>query len=150
MATVARYAGRELLPRETGAALSAVAERVVREAVEAAAPDLPFAVIGMGKLGARELNVASDLDVMFVYEGEGPEDQRAAIAAAERVMRGIRDGGLGARRRPASRRAAAARSRGRSPGSSSTGSATRRRGSSSRCCGRARWRATPTWAAGSS
>ena len=46
----------------------------MREAVEAAEPDLPFAVIGMGKLGARELNVASDLDVVFVYEGEGPED----------------------------------------------------------------------------
>ena len=90
VATVARYAGRELLPRETGAALSAVAERVVREAVEEAAPDLPFAVIGMGKLGARELNVASDLDVMFVYEGEGPEDQRRAIDVAERVMHGIR------------------------------------------------------------
>ena len=43
------------------------------EALEAAEPstDLPFAVIGMGKLGARELNVASDLDLMFVYEGEG-------------------------------------------------------------------------------
>ena len=93
VATVARYAGRELLPRETGAALSAVAERVVREAVEAAAPDLPFAVIGMGKLGARELNVASDLDVMFVYEGEGPDDLRRAIAFAERVLQGIRAAG---------------------------------------------------------
>ena len=90
VATIARYAGRELLPSETGAALSDVAERVVREAVEAAAPDLPFAVIGMGKLGARELNVASDLDVMFVYEGEGHDDQRRAIAVAERVMQGIR------------------------------------------------------------
>ena len=62
----------------------------MREAAEASAPDLPFAVIGMGKLGARELNVASDLDVMFVYEGEGPDDQRRAIAVAERVMHGIR------------------------------------------------------------
>lgn len=93
VATVARYAGRELLPRETGAALSAVAERVVREAVNAAAPDLPFAVIGMGKLGARELNVASDLDVMFVYEGEGPADQRRAIELAESVLAGIRASG---------------------------------------------------------
>jgi [glutamine synthetase] adenylyltransferase / [glutamine synthetase]-adenylyl-L-tyrosine phosphorylase len=93
VSAVARYAGRELLPRETGAALTAVADRVVREAVAAAAPALPFAVIGMGKLGAQELNVASDLDVMFVYEGEGPDDLRKGVAAAERVMQGIRAAG---------------------------------------------------------
>ena len=68
---IARDAGRELSPRGTGEALSAVAVRVVRDAVAAAEPDLPLAVIGMGKLGARELNVASDLDLLFVYEGEG-------------------------------------------------------------------------------
>jgi glutamate-ammonia-ligase adenylyltransferase len=92
---VARTAARELTPRESGEALSAVAVRVVREAIAAAEPpaDLPFAVIGMGKLGARELNVASDLDLMFVYEGEGAEAQRRAIALAERVLRGIRDAG---------------------------------------------------------
>jgi len=93
VSAVARYAGRELLPRETGAALSEVADRVVREAVVAAAPEVPFAVIGMGKLGAEELNVASDLDVMFVYEGEGPEDLRKGVGAAERVMQGIRAAG---------------------------------------------------------
>lgn len=93
VAAVGRYASRELQPREVGAALADVADRVVREAVEAAGPDLPFAVIGMGKLGARELNVASDLDVMFVYEGEGPDDVRRAVGIAERVMRGIRDAG---------------------------------------------------------
>lgn len=30
-----------------------------------------FAVIGLGKLGSRELNYSSDLDVVFVYRGEG-------------------------------------------------------------------------------
>jgi glutamate-ammonia-ligase adenylyltransferase len=92
---VARTAARELTPRESGEALSAVAVRVVREALGAAEPsaDLPFAVIGMGKLGARELNVASDLDLMFVYEGEGAEAQGRAIALAEQVLRGIRDAG---------------------------------------------------------
>jgi glutamate-ammonia-ligase adenylyltransferase len=30
-----------------------------------------FAVIGMGKLGGREINYSSDLDVQFVYSGEG-------------------------------------------------------------------------------
>jgi len=30
-----------------------------------------FAVIALGKLGGRELNFSSDIDLMFVYEGEG-------------------------------------------------------------------------------
>jgi glutamate-ammonia-ligase adenylyltransferase len=93
VAAVARYASRELPPRETGAALAGVADRVVREALEAEAPDLPFAIIGMGKLGARELNVASDLDLLFVYEGEGSGDMGRAVGVAERVMRAIRDAG---------------------------------------------------------
>ncbi len=93
VAAVGRYASRELQPRETGAAIADVADRVVREAVAAAEPDLPFAVVGMGKLGARELNFASDLDLLFVYEGEGPDDVRRAVGTAERVMRGIRDAG---------------------------------------------------------
>jgi glutamate-ammonia-ligase adenylyltransferase len=90
---VARTAGRELTPRETGEALGDVAVRVIREAVGSAEPDLPFAVIGMGKLGARELNVASDLDLLFVYEGEGAGALKQAGALAERVLRGIRDAG---------------------------------------------------------
>jgi glutamate-ammonia-ligase adenylyltransferase len=93
VAVVARIASRELSPRETGDALADVADRVVRDAVEEAAPPLPFAVIGMGKLGARELNVASDLDVVFVYEGEGSDDLATATAAAERVMQAIRERG---------------------------------------------------------
>ena len=30
-----------------------------------------FAIIGLGKLGGRELNYHSDLDIIFLYEGEG-------------------------------------------------------------------------------
>jgi glutamate-ammonia-ligase adenylyltransferase len=51
------------------------------------------AVIGMGKLGARELQFASDLDIVFVYEGEGPDDQLLAQEAAERTMAEIRAAG---------------------------------------------------------
>ena len=92
-AVVARYASREVLPKETGLALSGVADRVVREALDAVGPDLPVAVIGFGKLGAEELNFASDLDVMFVYEGEGPDELRRGVQIAERVIAGIRDAG---------------------------------------------------------
>jgi glutamate-ammonia-ligase adenylyltransferase len=93
VAVAGRFAARELDPRAVGAAIADVADRVVREAVEAAAPGLPFAVVGMGKLGAREPNFGSDLDLLFVYEGEGSADQRRAVQAAERVLRAIRDAG---------------------------------------------------------
>jgi glutamate-ammonia-ligase adenylyltransferase len=93
VSVVARWAARELPPRETGTAISEVADRVVRDAVAAAEPDLPFAVVGLGKLGAQELNFASDLDLVFVYEGEGPEEFRRGVQAAEKVMAGVRDAG---------------------------------------------------------
>ena len=35
-----------------------------------AAPSVRLAVIGMGKLGGGELNYSSDVDVMFVHEGD--------------------------------------------------------------------------------
>src|SRR6266545_865061 len=90
---VGRYAARELEPRDTGRVLTTVADRVVHEALEAAGADLPFAVIGLGKLGAEELNFASDVDLVFVYEGEGPGDLRRAGEISERVLQWIRDGG---------------------------------------------------------
>ncbi|MCS3428306.1 bifunctional [glutamine synthetase] adenylyltransferase/[glutamine synthetase]-adenylyl-L-tyrosine phosphorylase [Leucobacter aridicollis] len=52
--------------------------------------DLRFAVIAMGKCGAEELNVVSDVDVMFIAEG----DERAATALAREVMRAIQDPAL--------------------------------------------------------
>ncbi len=33
--------------------------------------ECPFAILGLGKLGGRELNFSSDIDLVFVYEGEG-------------------------------------------------------------------------------
>jgi [glutamine synthetase] adenylyltransferase / [glutamine synthetase]-adenylyl-L-tyrosine phosphorylase len=71
---------------ETGRFLAAVADGVVAEAVTAAAPELPLAAIALGKLGGEELSFASDLDVVFVYEGEGPADFEGACRAAERIL----------------------------------------------------------------
>ena len=93
VSVAARYSARELEPNPTGEELAAVADRVIADAVEAAEPDVPFAVIGLGKLGAQELNFASDLDVVFVYEGEGAAEFRHGAEAAERVLDGIRDAG---------------------------------------------------------
>lgn len=47
--------------------------------------DIPFAVIAMGKLGGRELNYSSDIDVMFVHEMVPGEAERVA----ERLMKAI-------------------------------------------------------------
>ncbi len=44
---------------------------------------IEFWVIGMGKLGARELNVSSDIDLIYVYEDEGATDGALSISAHE-------------------------------------------------------------------
>lgn len=46
-----------------------------------------FSVIAMGKCGAQELNVVSDVDVMFVFDG----DERIATKIARELMRTIHD-----------------------------------------------------------
>jgi glutamate-ammonia-ligase adenylyltransferase len=51
-------------------------------------------VIGLGKLGSEELNFASDLDVVFVYEGEGAGAFEEARRIAEAVLDGIRNRGF--------------------------------------------------------
>lgn len=46
-----------------------------------------FAVIAMGKTGARELNYISDVDVIFVCEADGIDDHRA-VEISTRLARG--------------------------------------------------------------
>ncbi len=79
-----RIAARDVLDLDdvhaTGEALSDLAEVVVAGALRHVDPGLPFAVIGMGRLGGRELAYASDLDLMFVYEA--PTGMSAAEASA--------------------------------------------------------------------
>src|SRR5690606_23807861 len=86
---VARIAVRDLSGQAGAAAvgreLSGLAEACLEAAVALVVPpELRFAVIGMGKLGGRELGYASDLDVLFVFE---PTDLREqALAAAEQLL----------------------------------------------------------------
>ncbi len=63
----------------------------------AAGGEIDFWIIGMGKLGARELNVSSDIDLIYVYEEEGQTLGRAngagVISAHEyfaQLARGLR------------------------------------------------------------
>ena len=67
--------------------LGRVAESICRASLDQIAPSLPFAIIALGRFGGGELSYASDLDVVFVYDGDGPEAQ----AEAERVGRAWRD-----------------------------------------------------------
>jgi len=50
----------------------------------------PMVVLGLGKLGAREMGYASDLDLVFVFDG-GVDEMDAASRAAQRLV-----GALGA------------------------------------------------------
>jgi len=59
-----------------GSQLSDIAEACL-EAASDGSPDA-FCVIGMGKLGGRELGYGSDLDVMFVYDGDPRRGERRA------------------------------------------------------------------------
>ncbi|MBC8058791.1 MAG: glutamine-synthetase adenylyltransferase, partial [Rhizobiales bacterium] len=49
----------------------------------AAGAEIDFWVVGMGKLGARELNVSSDIDLIYVYEEDGDTDGAQSISAHE-------------------------------------------------------------------
>jgi len=44
---------------------------------------IEFWIVGMGKLGARELNVSSDIDLIYVYEDDGQTAGPIAISAHE-------------------------------------------------------------------
>ena len=86
---IVRIAGRDLLGiadlRSVSSELAAVARTCLGVALGIAEPTVPIAVIGMGKLGGSELNYASDVDVVFVHDGDSEEAERAARAVL-RVM----------------------------------------------------------------
>jgi [glutamine synthetase] adenylyltransferase / [glutamine synthetase]-adenylyl-L-tyrosine phosphorylase len=85
-----RIMARDLLGLDdletTTAALAELATAVLRTAVRIAGVDGGhIAVIGMGKLGGRELNYASDIDVLFV-EGDARQ-ARSVLDVARRCCR---------------------------------------------------------------
>jgi [glutamine synthetase] adenylyltransferase / [glutamine synthetase]-adenylyl-L-tyrosine phosphorylase len=58
-------------------------------------PDQPFAVIGLGKLGGKELNYSSDVDLLFVFGEDGstpglkPTHHEFFIDLAEKIVQNI-------------------------------------------------------------
>ena len=80
--------------------LADIAAGVLEAALAVARAELPagsapcrLAVVAMGKCGARELNYASDVDVIFVAEPvtgpPGTGDETAALATASRLAAGL-------------------------------------------------------------
>ncbi len=103
---MARIAWRDLAGTatllETLRSLSIVADALIAAAVDYAGrslaglyglprgPDggvLPLIVLGMGKLGGRELNFSSDIDLIFVFPSAGETDGRRSIANEEYFTR---------------------------------------------------------------
>jgi len=77
---------------EIGRELTALAEGAVRAALASledehpAPPGARFCVIGLGRLGGEELNYASDLDVLYVFDGP---DENASQRWATRIGEGL-------------------------------------------------------------
>jgi glutamate-ammonia-ligase adenylyltransferase len=145
---IVRIAGRDLLAiadlRAVGADLAAVAQAALETALAVAAPTVPMAVIGMGKLGGIELNYASDVDVVFVHEGDTAAAGTRG-ARAVRVMTEPSAGGIVFRTDADCGRWRAGRVRSvvRSTPTRPTGSGGPKRGSCKRLSRRGRSRATP-------
>ncbi len=79
------YARLEATERE----LTGLAEACLEAALVALRPPLPFAVIGMGRLGGGELSYASDIDVLFVYDGDSADDFNHAEHVAAQLVQEI-------------------------------------------------------------
>lgn len=77
-----RIALRDLLGHSdlagVGRELADLADACLAAALAVAAPAQPLAIVAMGKLGGQELNYASDVDVLFVHDGDGFEAAKVA------------------------------------------------------------------------
>ena len=99
---ILRIAGRDLLDkdtlRSTTEQLSDLAAVVIAGALQMARRDLAasaggaphgsFVVIGLGRLGGRELGYSQDIDLLYVYEPEDPDDE-SVQARFQRLGQGL-------------------------------------------------------------
>jgi glutamate-ammonia-ligase adenylyltransferase len=81
---------------EVGQELASLADAVLEAALAIARAELPgdaaparLAIIAMGKCGARELNYASDVDVIFVAEPAPASTEEAAVRTATKLAAGV-------------------------------------------------------------
>ncbi|MET0296084.1 MAG: bifunctional [glutamine synthetase] adenylyltransferase/[glutamine synthetase]-adenylyl-L-tyrosine phosphorylase [Microbacterium sp.] len=74
----------------TEVTIQATLRAVRREVVPPEDSDLDFSVIAMGRFGGSELGFGSDADVMYVYEPNGVDPQRAN-ELARKIVAGLRE-----------------------------------------------------------
>ncbi|WP_144872617.1 bifunctional [glutamine synthetase] adenylyltransferase/[glutamine synthetase]-adenylyl-L-tyrosine phosphorylase [Microbacterium sp. 1.5R] len=74
----------------TDASIQAALRAVRREIVPPEDDALDFAVIGMGRFGGAELGFGSDADILYVYDANGLDPQRAQTLAT-RIVAGLRE-----------------------------------------------------------
>jgi glutamate-ammonia-ligase adenylyltransferase len=72
-----------------GADLGTLAEACLGAALASLEPQVPFAVVALGRFAGGELSYASDLDVLFVHEGSTPADHEEGLRVAASLMRFI-------------------------------------------------------------
>lgn len=81
-------------PLEISLELSELAEACVDAALSLSTPSQPLLVVALGKLGSKQMHYASDLDLLFLYDGPSDEPeadiraqlQRAQDGSAERIL----------------------------------------------------------------
>jgi len=87
-----RIAARDLLDIDdvvdTGQELTVLYEGLLEAALEVIAPEMGFAIIGMGRFGGAEMAYASDLDLLLVYDGVGAEAGEAVAESLLHLMHG--------------------------------------------------------------
>ena len=71
--------------REVGRDLTCLAEATLDAALDLIDPQVPFTVVALGRFGGGELSYASDLDVIFAFDGSGTD----AFTEANRVATGL-------------------------------------------------------------
>ncbi|MGO8886517.1 MAG: bifunctional [glutamine synthetase] adenylyltransferase/[glutamine synthetase]-adenylyl-L-tyrosine phosphorylase [Streptosporangiaceae bacterium] len=74
---------------DLGCAALEAALAIARAALPPGAASCRLAVIAMGKCGGRELNYASDVDVIFVAEPASDADEAAALRTATQLASGL-------------------------------------------------------------
>ncbi len=82
---------------QVGADLTALAEAALEATLATLQPQVPFVVLALGRFGGAELGYASDLDVVFAYDGTGVGAAEEADRVATELVRFV-DGGTPARR----------------------------------------------------
>lgn len=80
----------QALTEITEATIQAALRAVRREVVPEEDDALDFSVIAMGRFGGAELGFGSDADVLYVYDANGVEPQRAQRLAAQ-IVAGLRE-----------------------------------------------------------